>query len=1699
MIEVPDPDPGQPALPPRLIRLGHLAEASIPGPGSEPRLHQVLLDALRQGVALFDAGGRLVAANRLTATLGGFAVDLLRPGQPLALLLQAQAAAGEFGAAAEARLAEALAQDRSKPLRHIRTRPCGMVVEVTSDPVPGGGFVITVSDITARTEAEAAVGHQAATLRATLDNLQHGVIVYGPDRRLVESNALAAALSGMPPGSLRPGRSFDAMARELMANGELPTPEAQRLAEAALTADRSRSHAYLRTRPDGTMVEVRSEPTPDGGFIVTHIDVTRLARAEAEARHRAALLQTMQDHIHHGIAQYGPDRRLLAVNRLAGRLSGAPESSLTVGARFEDIVAGQAANGTFGTRAAAEAEVARILAFDRRQPIRYQRTTPDGTVIEVRSEPTPDGGFVNTFTDITALAQAEAAASRRARLLQTMQDTMRHGIALFGSDQRLMIANSLAAGLAGMPPEELRPGLTPADIAGFQMRHGVFDDTPDPAATAAEVGRRDRRLSHGMRRRMPDGRVVDSVSDPTPDGGFVITWTDVTALVRAEAAAERQAEIQATMLATIRHGIALYGPDHRLIAVNRQTNPLDGPAVEQIGPGATYAEVVRHQAALGGLGPPPEAAAEMARLLSLDRSRPHRYLRHLADGRLIEVHSDPTPDGGFAVTFSDITALATAEAAAASRAAVLQAALDTMRHGIVLFGPDDRLLAANTLATAIGGLSAEELRPGILALEQIRMQHARGMYGTGAAADATLAQLLGVDRRQPWRRTRHMPDGRVVEVFSDPTPDGGWVVTFTDITAQALAEAAARHRAQTLQLTMDNIRHGILMFGPDRRLLVANRLAGPSLGLPDLQGRAGAVFEDLVCEQRLAGVFGPDPEGARVAAELIGLDRSRPARFQRRLPDQRMIDIGSDPTPDGGFIITCSDVTDLETAKAEASNRAAVLQVMLDNLRHGIRYFGPDQRLVAYNKLVDELTGTSALTIAVGISYEDLLQRQALQGIFGDAATTAEVVRMAHALNRGVPARYVRRTPAGRILEIVSNPTPNGGFIVSHADVTDLLEAQAVATDRARLLQLMMDSMRHGIALFDRDHRLVAANALAAEFNGLAIEQLRPGQTHAELANEVVAAGIVSRAAADAALAEDYRKPQRRSRHRPDGRVIEIVADPTPDGGFVATYSDITALTQAEAAARERTGILEVMLDNIRHGICYYGPDRRVIAANTLAGSFGGHPPGTLRPGRLLDELIEEQLALRVLSGDGEATARMALAMDRSRPARYNRATPDGRILEVTSDPTPDGGFVVASADITALAHAEQEAQRRAAILQAMLENSRQGIILFDATGVVMAANSIAAALNGLPPEAVRAGRRIEQLIEDQAARGYLDAASRAEALALVPDDRPWPVPYTRRRILGEGRIIEIVTDRAGETGYIRSYRDISEEQRARTELERARDAAEAANQAKSRFLATMSHELRTPLNAVIGFSEAFMADRDPVRGREYVQSIHEAGRHLLSLIDDILDVTRSETTGFAITEGRVDIATLAEGAVRVMQATAAAARVTLQARVPAILPLVRADELRLRQVLLNLLANAVKFTPAGGSVTLDAALEPAQDKAGGPPGDKAGGPPGDKVGGPPGDKASRPKGQHGGGDLVPRVADTGIGMAAADIPRAFEAFTQLDSSLSRRFPGSGLGLYLSRALAEAQGATLTLESTPGAGTTAVLRIPKTRLLPHPA
>lgn len=247
---------------------------------------------------------------------------------------------------------------------------------------------------------------------------------------------------------------------------------------------------------------------------------------------------------------------------------------------------------------------------------------------------------------------------------------------------------------------------------------------------------------------------------------------------------------------------------------------------------------------------------------------------------------------------------------------------------------------------------------------------------------------------------------------------------------------------------------------------------------------------------------------------------------------------------------------------------------------------------------------------------------------------------------------------------------------------------------------------------------------------------------------------------------------------------------------------------------------------------------------------------------------------------------------------------------------------------------------------------------------------------------------------------------------------------------------------------------------RSNRELALARRRAEDANRAKSVFLANMSHELRTPLNAVLGFSE-IIRDRlfgnDAERYSEYAADIHRSGAHLLSIVNDILDVTRIEAGKFELREEKVKLSACMEESLLAVEPQAAKERISLTRTFPDTGAIIIGDKTKLSQIVINLLSNAIKFTPQGGSVDLSA----RPDKDGG---------------------------------LIVTVRDTGIGMAKHEIRDAIELFRQVDNSLSRRYEGTGLGLPLAIQLTELHGGTLTIDSTPGRGTTVTVRLPGERI-----
>jgi signal transduction histidine kinase len=241
-------------------------------------------------------------------------------------------------------------------------------------------------------------------------------------------------------------------------------------------------------------------------------------------------------------------------------------------------------------------------------------------------------------------------------------------------------------------------------------------------------------------------------------------------------------------------------------------------------------------------------------------------------------------------------------------------------------------------------------------------------------------------------------------------------------------------------------------------------------------------------------------------------------------------------------------------------------------------------------------------------------------------------------------------------------------------------------------------------------------------------------------------------------------------------------------------------------------------------------------------------------------------------------------------------------------------------------------------------------------------------------------------------------------------------------------------------------------------DLAAALEAAESGDRAKSQFLATMSHELRTQLNAIIGFAEFLNSDLCgslSAKQRGYVGDIRRAGGHLLDLVSHVHDLSRVDARQLVLEDDVVELGNLIAGAVTAVSPRAAEVGVALHTAVAAGLPQIRADARRLRQILLDLLSNAVKFTPKGGAITLSA--------------------------------------ERRGADLAIAVTDTGVGMAPERISIALARFGQTDDGFARRHEGTGLSLPLVKRLVELHGGTLAIDSTLGNGTTVTILLPAER------
>ncbi len=526
-------------------------------------------------------------------------------------------------------------------------------------------------------------------------------------------------------------------------------------------------------------------------------------------------------------------------------------------------------------------------------------------------------------------------------------------------------------------------------------------------------------------------------------------------------------------------------------------------------------------------------------------------------------------------------------------------------------------------------------------------------------------------------------------------------------------------------------------------------------------------------------------------------------------------------------------------------------------------------------------------------------------------------------------------------------------------------------------------------------------------------------------------------------LTARLRGPQQAPAAESDAEILP--AEPSP-----AAAADAAPSPAAEAVNEH------VLLDRIPIGVLIYRHDRLLYANRHFLEWTGYEDLDAIEAAGGLNRLFAEPAA-DALAETGGAQALSILTHG------GDKHPVEGRMFTVPWNGSSALALILTNGQAVAATrtaeHARGAAEDENRDLRSILDTVTDGIVTLDAEGRIVAANARAVSLFGKAGDEHERPSNLTELFtaeSERAARDYFDRIAQGtnvldnvlEVEARAAEDRLVPLAMTLARI--------------GADKFSAVFRDATLRKQAEDDLRNAKRESQRAGAAKAEFLAKVSHEIRTPLNAITGFAEVIMAERfGPIgneRYREYIKDIHNAGTHLVAMLNDLLDLSRVESGRIDLNFANVNLNELTQQCVGIMQPQANRARIIIRTSLTPSLPRVVADERSLRQIVLNLLSNSIRFTGPGGQVIVSTVFSDAQE-------------------------------------AVLRVRDTGVGMSEKDIQAALEPFQQTATSGSWGSGGTGFGLPLTKALAEANRANFSIKSAPNAGTLVEIAFPPSRIV----
>jgi PAS domain S-box-containing protein len=930
---------------------------------------------------------------------------------------------------------------------------------------------------------------------------------------------------------------------------------------------------------------------------------------------------------------------------------------------------------------------------------------------------------------------------------------------------------------------------------------------------------------------------------------------------------------------------------------------------------------------------------------------------------------------------------------------------------------------------------------------------------------------------------------------------------------RAKAEAAAAHRdiartREVMEVMLDNMTHGVAMFDRDLKLAARNRQFEEMLDLPDSFFAAERTYADFIRYLARRGEFGAGDVEQHLARITQNIDEQYDIEHTR--PDGTVIEIRHNPVPGGGFVSIYSDITDRKRAERQIQENEQRMLSILEGSPIGAAITVEDGRLLFCNSEFARQNGFSRDRldeVDLVSLFVDPAERTRLFAL----ARTEGRVRNIHVARRRTDGRpwWSLYSMDPIVYEGEQALLTWHYDITELKDRESALAAAQADLERTRtVMQTVLDNMSEGVMLFDRDFRCQFVNRQLLQLNRLPPELGRPGASGNDIMRFMAERGDFGSDAPAEQLLEQriaaMHKPggHRYERRTASGRDVEFTFTPLADQSLLCVGHDVTELKKREEALTAAADVLKVISGShfdLRSVLdMLVRTAARLCNAEMAAMSFQqngsyrqvasyGFPDGfddymaknvKLEPGRgtLTGRtlLAGDVVQIADIAADPEYTMVTARKMAGYRTGlgvpMMHAGKPTGAIVLERSTVRPFTDQEIALARVFAdqaviaietvrlfeqVQDRTEEVERTREVMQSVLDNMTDGVMLFgeelpSKDRVLKFINKRILEIHRYTAENVHPGMLSTDIVRFLVKRGDFGPTDDVERLVHEHNNRvlsPNGCHYERRT--PNGRFLEFDFMPIASGDILSVQRDITELKERADAAERERADAEAANQAKSTFLATMSHEIRTPMNGVLGMMDVLERQGLNQSQRHSVSTMRESAQALLRIIDDVLDFSKIEAGRLELEATAFSLSGLIDGVISTFHSQAAAKRLKLESEIDSGSDdVLVGDPTRVRQILFNLLGNALKFTERG-SVRVRASATPL-----------------------------------GGGStrVTLAVRDTGIGLDDEQRARLFRPFAQADSSTTRRFGGTGLGLSIVRRLAELMDGKVAVESKPGVG-----------------